>query len=109
MKLQTVLLVGLLCSSEASSSSFSYTSMIPCVSSSSRVASTMGHIMAAAAVLLIHIETNVVTATSPKFSFLGLHPTNIIVHRATLRCKLQCSTAMAMTSPPTNIMFVSLR
>ena len=37
-------------------------------SSSSKTAVKMGHIIAIAAVFEIHIDTNIVTATKPKFS-----------------------------------------
>lgn len=37
----------------------------------------------------------------------GDAPTMVITLRAILLCKLQCSTANAISKPPTNIIFVS--
>ena len=77
--------MGLLCSgsgcgalsilSLSSTGMDSYISPIPCVSSSFSVASIIGIIMAVAAVLEIHIETNMVTVTRPKLRRRGLQPT----------------------------------
>jgi len=69
----------------------------------SATASTMGSIMAVVAVLDIHMERNMVVNMKPSMSLAWLVPTIMMILRATLLWRPQCSTAMAMIRPPRNM------
>lgn len=69
------------------------------LSSSCRTASRIGTIMAADAVLLIHMDKRPVGIMKPSMRSLGDVPVMRIALRAIRRCKLLCSTAIAIIKP----------
>ena len=62
----------------------------------------MGSIMAVVAVLEIHMERNMVVNMKPSISLACDVPTIIMILKATLLWRPQCSTAIAMIKPPRN-------
>ena len=63
-------------------------------------ASAMGSIIAAVAVLLIHMETSAVAAITPKSRRLGLVPIRTMIASAMRRCSDHFSMAFPMKKPP---------
>ena len=79
------------------------------LSNSLNTASTIGTIMAVVAVFEIHMDKNIVGSMKPNINLRGLVPIQSKTFKATLLCKLECSTAMATMTPEINIMLVSFR